>query len=219
MQKILSIVALLLLSATLPLMAEDKEHRVANRHELRLGWGDQNFEHLIWHKQPQPVNTLPTTYQAVYNENYRYAQHWFVKYQYRQTFWFSYGGLFDGSGVLWDEVTRNGVGDEISRDKNHSFYNLVFMPKVYFTYLYHPNVSLHSGIGFGLNINGGTEKDYKGRYTVVAPAMDLTLFGIEVCYKNWFAAADLGALISLTDGQHIYQLGSRMITVSIGRNF
>ncbi len=216
MRKILSITLLTLLCSALPLMAEDKAHRDSTRHELRIGWGDQHFEHLAWHASPRPVNTLPATYRAVYNEHFRYSQHWFVEYQYRHNSWFSYGGLFDGSGVLWDEVTRNGLGDELSRSNNHSFYNLIIMPTVYFTYLHHKYVSLHSGLGFGMDINGGTEKDYKGRYTIVAPALNLTLIGISVWYDRWFVAADLGALISLTDGQHIYQFGGRMISVSAG---
>lgn len=219
MRKILPILFLMLLCFTLPLMAENKEHRSMNPHELRIGWGDQLFEHLAWHAAPQPVNTLPSTYSAVYSEHYRYTQHWFVEYQYRPNAWLSFGGLFDASGVLWDEVTRNGLGNEISRDSNHSFYNLIIMPTVYFTYLHHKHLSLHSGLGVGIDINGGTETDYKGRNTVVAPALNLTLFGLSVNFGRWYAAADLGALIALTDGQHIYQFGGRLISASIGATF
>lgn len=219
MRKIISIVFLTLLCSALPLMAEDKEHRSMNPHELRLGWGDQHFEHLVWHASPQPVNTLSSTYTAVYDENFRYTQHWFVEYQYRQNAWFSFGGLFDGSGVVWDKVTRNGLGDELSRDSNHSLYNIIIMPTVYFTYLHHKHVSLHSGLGVGMDINGGTETDFKGRKTVAAPALNLNLFGVSAGFGRWFAAVDLGAMISLTDGQHIYQFGGRLISASIGATF
>ncbi len=209
----------LALSIVIPLLAEDDMHRSMNPHMLRIGWGDQHFEHVAWHASSKPVNTLPASYHAVYSEHYRYTQHWSAEYQYRQNNWFSYGGLIDGSGVIWDNVTRNGVGAEVSRDDNHSLYNIVVMPTMYFTYLYHEYVSLHSGLGIGLNINGGTELDYKGRNTVCAPAVNLTLIGISAWYHSWFASAELGALMSLKDGQSIYMFGSRLVSVSIGVTF
>lgn len=213
------ILPLLLASMALPMFAESKESRSAHPHMLRIGWGDQAFEHLIWHAKPQPNNIMPATYSAVYEEHFRYSQHWFVEYQNRVNHWFSYGGMIDGSGVVWDEVTRNGQGVEVMRDNNHSFYNLVIMPTVYFTYLYHPYVSLFSGLGIGMDINGGTEKDFKGRNTVVAPALNLTFLGLSAGYKGWFASVELGALVALTGGQSIYLLGSRLVSVSVGATF
>jgi len=203
----------------LPLMAEDKESRAATPHELRLGWGDQHFEHLVWHASPRPANTLPANYSAVYGENYRYTQHWFVNYQYRFNHWFSLGGLVDGSGVVWDNVTRDGRGDELSREKNHSLYNIVIMPTVNFTYLHHKYVSMYFAIGTGLDINGGTEKEPDGAKTVCATAADIRLIGVSANYNNWFAAVDFGAMVAMNGGQHIYLLGSRLFTASIGVRF
>ena len=203
----------------LPLMAEDKETRAMNPHELRLGWGDQHFEHLIWHSSPYPANTLPTTYTATYGEHYRYTQHWFIDYQYRLNHWFSFGGIADGSGVVWDKVTRNGAGDELSREKNHSLYNIVLMPSLNLTYLHHQYVSMYFGLGAGLDINGGTEVDGQGRHTVCAPAIDIRLIGISANYGNWFMAVDLGAMVAMNGGQYIYLLGSRLFTASIGVRF
>lgn len=213
------ILPLLLVSVTMPLFAESKEHRNENRHMLRIGWGDQQFEHLAWHATPKPVNNLPASYHAVYDENFRYVQHWFVEYQNRHNFWFSYGGMVDGSGVVWDQVTRNGEGTELSRVNNRSFYNIIIMPTIYFTYFHHQYVSLYSGLGVGMDINGGTEVDFKGRTTVVAPALNLTLFSVSAWYDRWFASFELGAMAALTDGQHIYLLGSRVFSLSIGATF
>lgn len=204
---------------TLPLFAEDKEHREMNPHMLRVGWGDQHFEYIVWHATDHSKMPLPVEYVKDYNENFRYTQHWWAEYQYRQNSWFSYGGLIDGSGVLWDVVKRNGPGVELARDANHSLYNLVITPTIYFTYFHHQYVSLHSGLGIGMNINGGTEKDAHGRTTVVAPALNLTLIGVSAWYKSWFASLEFGTLASLSDGQHIYMLGSRLFSASIGVTF
>ena len=210
---------LLALCCALPLFAEDESHREMNPHMLRLAWGDQQFEHLAWHASSQPMNELPDTYSKKYDEHFRYTQHWSLEYQYRHNRWFSYGGMVDGSGVMWDEVTRDGLGIECSRDANHCLYNIVVMPTIYFTYLHHEYVSLHSGLGVGFNVNGGTELDGEGRSTVCAPAANLTLIGVSACYHNWFASVDLGLMASLKDGQHIYMLGSRIFSVAIGVTF
>ena len=214
-----SLILLLLLCMALPLCAENTEHRSATPHMLRVGWGDQQFEYLAFRATPQPINTQPTTYHAMYDEHFRYSQHWFVEYQNRVNGWFSYGGLLDGSGVVWDKVTRNGAGNEIARDRNHSVYNIVIMPTVYFTYLYHRYVSLYSGLGAGIDINGGTEKDYLGRNTVVAPALNITALGMSVGDKGWYASVELGTLMALTGGQHIYLFGSRVFSLSVGTTF
>lgn len=217
MKRLLSIFFTFILA--LPLMAEDEDARAMNPHQLRIGWGDQHFEHLAFHATPQPKNLLPDTYSAAYTENYRYLQHWFVDYQYRLNSWFSFGGKVDGSGVLWDQVKRNGVGDELSRLNNRSVYNIVLVPAVTFTYLHHPYVSLYSGLGIGLDINGGTEKDAYGHTTVCAPALDLTLIGVSAGYHNWFGAVDIGGLFAMNGGQNIYLCGSRLCSVSVGLTF
>ena len=144
------------LCLALPVCAEDESHRSMNPHMIRIGWGDQHFEHVVWHATPQPMNKLPETYSAKYSEHFRYTQHWSAEYQYRFNRWFSLGGLVDGSGVMWDDVIRNGLGNEMSRTPDRCVFNIVAMPTIYFTYLHHEYVSLHSGLGAGFNINGGT---------------------------------------------------------------
>ena len=213
------VLLLLTFCLSLPVWAESVEARSMNPHQLRIGWGDQHFEHLAWHASPRPMNMLPASYTAVYAEKFRYTQHWFIDYQYRLNNWFSVGGLLDGSGVIWDDVTRNGVGDELSRNPDRSLYNIVVMPSMNFTYLHHEYVSLYSGLGAGFDINGGTETDYKGRTTVCAPAFGLTLIGLSANYRNWFAAVEIGGLFALNGGQNIYLFASRLCSVSMGVTF
>ena len=200
-------------------MAETKEDR-ANRHnELRIGWGDQLFESLMWHNPTSIVTTMPTTWQQVYHEDYHHDQHLWIEYQWRFNHWFSLGGMFDMSEVHWNDVTRNGAGTEISRSKGHYFYNLVIMPTVRFTYYHHPYVNLYSGLGFGLGINGGSEKNARGQKTEVGAAVNVTVFGVSANYDRWFWTVEFGGLTSLKNVNTIYMVCSRMINVSFGARF
>jgi len=42
---------------------------------------------------------------------------------------------------------------------------------------------------------------------------------VSANYNNWFAAVDFGAMVAMNGGQHIYLLGSRLFTASIGVRF
>ena len=143
-------------------------------HELRVGWGDQMFETLMWHDIGHP-SILSPTYQATYNERFRYTQHWFVEYLYHFNYWYSFGAQIDYSGVLWDEVTRDGEGTELSRDVNHNFHNIAIMPTIRFSYFHREYTSMYSSIGLGININTGSDLDYKSRQTTIAPAVHIAL--------------------------------------------
>ena len=209
---------LLLFFATNHMQAESKSSRAERKHEIRIGWGDQLFETLVWHEEP--FSTIhPPTMELLYNEDFQYLQHWFIEYQFRHNHWFSYGGTIDYSGVLWDKVIRNGKGEEIKRTIGHNFMNIVIMPNIRFTYLYHKYVSLYSGIGVGMNINTGSELDYKQRKTAVAPAFNLTLLGLEVGLDHWFASFELGGLYSLVNTNEIYMASSRIMAATIGFRF
>ena len=184
-------------------------------HYLRLGWGDQLFETLIWRDLGHQTY-LPEDYEAKYDENFRYTQHCFVEYLYRLNYRYSFGLLMDYSGVVWDNVLRNGRGDELGRDKNKAFHNIAFVPTVRFSYKRYEYVSLYSAIGAGLNINTGTETDYKGRETVVAPAINITLLGVSVGKGRWYGALELGGMLSFNSAEEVYMLGSRIMTASVG---
>ena len=215
--KITLLLSLLCLSMTL--LAETKWDYVNRRNEIRIGWGDQLFESLVWHNPTSVTTTMPAEATYQYKERYRHHQHLWMEYQYRFKHWFSLGAMVDMSEVGWDVVTRNGQGTELARDKKNYFYNLVIMPTIRFTYFHHPNVNIYSGLGVGMDINGGTEVDGKGRHTALGAAVNLTLVGISANYDRWFCAFDFGGMYALKNANAIYMASSRIMNVSIGARF
>lgn len=199
--------------------AENKWTHITQRNELRIGWGDQLFESLIWHNPTSIITTMPDSYQQVYKENYSYNQHVWMEYQWRFTHWFSLGAMVDFSHVGWDEVTRNGKGAELNRKENQFFYNAVIMPTIRFTYFHHENVNFYSGLGIGLDINGGTETNALGNHTDVGAAINLTVFGISANYQRWFWTVDCGGLYALKNMNTIFLMSSRIVNVGMGVRF
>lgn len=199
--------------------AENRWGVIDRPHEIRVGWGDQFFETLMWHKPNAVITSMPTTWQKTYKEDFVYSQHIWVEYHYRFKYWVSFGGMIDCSGVQWDDVIRDGSGAEVGRLKNQHFFNLVIMPTVRFTYFHHPNVNLYSGLGIGLDINGGTETDAKGKHTAVGAAVNVTVFGVSANYKQYFATVDFGGLTALQNANVIYMAVSRMMNISLGMRF
>lgn len=187
-------------------------------HEVRIGWGDMLFEMLVWHESAYPT-ALPEQYMEVYNEQFRYTQHWFAEYMYNASYWYSIGCMLDFSGVLWDEVTRNGHGQVLTREKSHWFSNISIVPTIRFSYYRSPYVSLYSSLGVGLNINTGSELDFKGRRTAMVPVVNISLLGVRVGHGRWFGAVELGGMISLLSTNEVYMLGSRLFTASFGYCF
>ena len=199
--------------------AENKWTHITQRNELRIGWGDQLFESLIWHNSTSIITTMPDSYQQVYKENYSYNQHVWMEYQWRFTHWFSLGAMVDFSHVGWDEVTRNGKGAELNRKEEQFFYNAVIMPTIRFTYFHHENVNFYSGLGIGLDINGGTETNALGNHTDVGAAINLTVFGISANYQRWFWTVDCGGLYALKNMNTIFLMSSRIVNVGMGVRF
>lgn len=199
--------------------AENKWTHITQRNELRIGWGDQLFESLIWHNPTSIITTMPDSYQQVYKENYSYNQHVWMEYQWRFTHWFSLGAMVDFSHVGWDEVTRNGKGAELNRKEDQFFYNAVIMPTIRFTYFHHENVNFYSGLGIGLDINGGTETNAFGNHTDVGAAINLTVFGISANYQRWFWTVDCGGLYALKNMNTIFLMSSRIVNVGMGVRF
>lgn len=199
--------------------AENKWTHITQRNELRIGWGDQLFESLIWHNPTSITTTMPDSYQQVYKENYSYNQHVWMEYQWRFTHWFSLGAMVDFSHVGWDEVTRNGKGAELNRKEDQFFYNAVIMPTIRFTYFHHENVNFYSGLGIGLDINGGTETNALGNNTDVGAAINLTVFGISANYQRWFWTVDCGGLYALKNMNTIFLMSSRIVNVGMGVRF
>lgn len=168
-------------------------------HEWRLGWGDPMFETAVFYDNAEQYG-------------HAYTGHIFGEYQYNLKRWLGLGFECDFENVDWQTLNRqtNNVGKD-------NFYNIGLMPTVRFTYFRKGIVSMYSGVGVGLNINGGSEKDYLGRYTVCAPLLNLTAYAVSVNWlPNWFATFEIGGLFALNGKQEVFMLGSRLFSISIG---
>ena len=196
-------------------LREARRHAYDNMpHDLRIGWGDQLYETLMWRDRGH-YSDMPVSYETPYDENFRYTQHCFVEYMYNFNYWYALGVLVDYSGVIWDRVVRNGQGEELSRELDRNFHNIAVVPTVRFSYYHHDYVSLYSAIGVGLNINTGTEF-IRGHATVVSPAVNITLLGMRVGKGRCYGALEIGAMAALNNAYEVYMFGSRLFTASIG---
>ena len=216
---LVSILTVFTASAKAKQVSQPYQIPIQYRHEIKVSWGDQIFESLNWRNSSYIVNTLPESEILTYNENYKYTQHWSLEYFCRAKSWLSAGIIIDGSACIWDSVRRNGLGVEQSRLVNESFTNIAIVPTVRFTYLNRKYVNLYSGIGIGLNINTGSEIDYKDRHTALAPAINITYIGIKVIYGRCFAAFELGGLFAANGSHEVYMFNSRALSAGIGVSF
>lgn len=199
----------LLLLVPVCMLAEDTIDRLFRPHELRIGYGDPLYETMVWHESPTYF-TLEKTI------NYRYTGHIFAEYQYRQNQWFSYGGKLDYQQVFWEKELP---GDDQYIYSKCNFVDVSLIPTVRFTFFWSEWVNLYCGLGVGMLINGGTEKDYKGRKVAVAPVIDLSLLGVSVGKGMFFGTFEIGGLISHVSKEEIYMVGSRMMAASFGIRF
>ena len=213
------ITVLALLLCAMCAAAQEKSVLPLWHNELRIGWGDQLFETLMWHNPTSVVTAMPESFTKTYHEDYRYSQHLWMEYQYYSAVWFSAGAMVDLSEVSWNDVTRNGKGVETVRSTRRYFYNAVAMPTIRFTYFNHPNVRIYCGLGAGIGINGGTEMNANHHKTDVGLAVQLTLLGVSANYGRWFIAADLGGLTSLRDKNTVFMAMSRIVSASAGVRF
>jgi len=204
MKKLMLFFVALMISASVPAFSSNKEKSKVPpspyRHEIRVGWGDCLFENTTFH------STLTKT-------NYRYTGHIYAGYLYNLTNVVSVGGDLDFEKVSWDE--NEGTGTIYGK----YFTNFSIIPEVRFTYFRRGIVTMYSGVGLGMNINGGSEIDYLGRKTVLSPVLHLNPFGINLSWGNngrWFAGAEIGGLYALNNPKEIFMLYSRLLSVNVG---
>ena len=213
--------AIITVSLLMPLLvlAETKAQSMVWNHELRIGWGDQLFESLVWHNPTTVIKSLSPELRFVNEENFRYRQHLWAEYQYSASHWFSVGMKLDMSEVSWVLVTRDGQGQVVSTDNGHYFYNVEIMPVMRFTYFRLDWVNLFLSLGGGLAINGGTEPGPKGNKTVFGWAADVTLLGATFNYKRAFIGLEYGGIYAMQSTNNIFLLKSAMFRASIGVRF
>lgn len=194
MKKLLLIITLLAVTLTAARAQQKSECAKILSPIVRVGWGDMMFETAAWH-------------QSATDYNYNHIGHFFAEYQHPLLDWIGVGFKADWSMVSWENAQPG----------NHNFHNISMMPEVRFTYFRRGRVEMYSGLGVGLNINTGTELDWKNRTTACAPAFDLTLYGVSVGCEHWFCSFEIGGLNSFNNFKNeVYMVGSRIFTVSIG---
>lgn len=186
--------------------------------ELRLGVGDMFFETMIWHNQPHiSVASLPDGLVVKEKTHHRYSPHISVEGTYSLLPWLCAGLALDIQGTGWDLECYDRSG-KLGADK-HSFYNLCIMPVARFNYFRRPNVQIYSAIAAGIDVNGGTETDYRGRKTVVGAAMDLRLAGVEAGAGHWWGFFDIGGTFALKNTNTIFLMGSQLMKVGLSYKF
>lgn len=197
--------------------ARTKEEVMARPHEIRVGWADQLFEQVFWRNEVPYV--MAASQSRVYKQNYRYRQHYWIEYQYSLAPWFSTGLMMDHSCVHWDNVTINGAGQELARNKDQRFYNMIMMPSMRITYMHKPHLEIYSELGLGFDLNGGTERNEKGRRLSLGYGYDLRPIGVRYNYKAAFVSADIGRTFAFRDSDHVFLAMGRIMAVSVGFTF
>lgn len=200
--------------------AESKEMRALHPHELRVGWGDPLFETVAFHPSMHRDYTFVHP-GFVYQErqNYHYSGHVVAEYQYRPNKWFGVGVQADYSQFTWDDLTYEGGSNVPTEEVHQMCYNVAVMPTLRLTYLHHYWVDLYSEIGLGLLLNGGTEKNDKGRTMEAGLAADVAVLGCSVGTNRFFGALEVGGLFGLQSLDRCYLIGARLVTASIGVRF
>ena len=212
------IVLPLLLLCAVSLAGEPGGSRLPDGLELRLGVGDMFFETMIWHNQPHmSAALLPDGLVVAEKTHHRYSPHISVEGTYAFLPWLSAGMALDIQGTGWDLECYDRSG-KLGADR-HSFYNLCIMPVVRFNYFRRPNVQIYSAIAAGIDINGGTETDYRGRKTVVGAAMDLRLAGVEAGAGHWWGFFDIGGTFALQNKNTFFLIGSQLMKAGVSYKF
>ena len=137
---------LLLLCSMMPVvsMAETKETRSAQKHEVRIGYGDPMYETMRWKSES---NKLGVPMNA--RQNYRYTGHIYGEYMYRINSWLGVGGQVDFGATMFDynSYHLDDKGNQyLASSEYRYFYDVCVMPSVRFTYFHREWVNLYSGV-------------------------------------------------------------------------
>ena len=180
----------LLLGTVLLCQAEAKNPPLRH-HQMRLGWGDPLFETLAFHEGAAAQD-------FVRKHDFGYTGHIFLEYEYRLNRVVSFGIQTDIEGIFWKEIgpSRN--------------YDLSILPTLRLTCLNTRYVRLYGGFALGAMVafdNAGTSEK--------SPVVNITPLGVQVGNGPWSGTLELGALTAIKDANHVYMLGSRLVSVSV----
>ena len=192
----------LLLGTVLLCQAEAKNPPLRH-HQLRLGWGDPLFETLAFHEGA-------ATQDFVRKQDFCYTGHFFVEYEYRLNRVVSFGIQTDIEGIFWKEAPVDIYRQPTGKSTSSRNYDFSILPTLRLTCLNTRYVRLYGGFALGGMIafdNAGTAER--------SPVINITPLGVQVGNGPWSGTLELGALTAVKDANHVYMLGSRLVSVSV----
>ena len=123
------ILILLLICSILPLasIAETKETRSTQKHEVHIGYGDPMYETMRWRDEP---NKLGVPMNA--RQNYHYTGHIYGEYMYRVNSWLGVGAQLDFGATMFDynSYQLDAKGNQFLASSQYRF-----LPEVTYVYL------------------------------------------------------------------------------------
>ena len=138
-----------------------------------------------------------------------YTGHIFAEYMYRFTEVVSLGIQADLEGIFWKEGVFDRYHHLVVPATNVRNWDLDLLLTARFTYFDREWVRLYSGLGVGALF----AFDNLGEFGV-APAVNINWIGVEVGKGPWGGSFELGALNSLANPRTIYQVFSRIFSLS-----
>ena len=166
-------------------LAETKETRAENPHELRIGVGDCSI-YYAQRYSPKPNHVGSRKFDVI-------LPNIFMDYQYRVNSWFAAGVQVN---TIWDKGTdysyNRGANDFQLIDFTEGWLHVI--PSATFTYFSREWVNLYSGIGVGYAMQIETKNRTRNIWHTFAA--QATLLGISVGKNHWFGSFEVGALFT-----------------------
>lgn len=190
------------------------------KHQVSFGMGDPLAECLFYRADPHwDYSGIREGVEFMEKSSYHHLPHFFVEYYYTFKPWLSVGGMVDVGSFTWKNVRYAGGSNTPVSSEKQNCVNLSLLPSVRFTYFRREHVWLFSTVRLGVDINMGTEKDYKGRHTAAGVCLNPTLIGVGGGSGHWFGTFELGLMAALADTVEIFMAGSKLVSVSVGYKF
>ena len=191
-------------------LAETKETRAENPHELRIGVGDCSIYYAQRYSTPVPPPVVPGAEEIGDSRHFDLIlPNIFIDYQYRVNSWLAAGVQVN---TIWDKGTdyscNRGANDFQLIDFTEGWIHVI--PSATFTYFSKEWVNLYSGIGVGYAMQIESKSRTNVWHTFAAQA---TLLGISVGKNHWFGSFEAGALFT---GR---SFPDRCFTFSVGYRF
>lgn len=215
MRKLFTTVIVLLLTVAAPhtALCQNDNPSPDRRHSVRIGWGDMLFETMAFDPSLNSTWTNPTSLPDIYlhDEIYDmgYTGHLFAEYQYRVSKVTSLGIQADLEGIFWKEGVFDRDHNLVIPATNVRNWDLDLLLTARFTYFNRDWVRLYSGLGVGALFAFDNLGDFG-----VAPAFNINWIGVEVGKGPWGGSFELGALNALSNTRTIYQMFSRIFSLS-----